>query len=861
MAENNNRRYKRFLEPDFEGNIPKATKWRLSASSSAGCSVTGYERPDTTESHPSDQQQDDSVTVGGQTIDEVEDAPVDIDNESDHAEPPRMEPSDDHLDTVQDGSAPTPEESELPEDEDNTDEWFSASEDWEDWLEDGDKKLATAGTVTRAEAILLILVFYYKHGLNLGALGDLMVLINTLFGYEAVPRSLHLLQKMVKGYSSLARFHFFCPSCMTLLCTTSEGSSRKRKLWCELCKEWCTASIGKGNNYFITMSVAEQLKRILRKYASFLCFTSSREGIIRDICDGVRNKALRAKTGTSHMISLLFSTDGSPVFKSNGKSIWPITAFVNEIAPKMRYRLPILAGIWCGIGHVPMTMFFRAFVTEMDQLGKLGVRWMHDGRQIVSKVFAVCACPDTLGRSALQNHIRFNGFYGCSWCLHPGKFLQNQVRYVTQDVQSPFRTDREIRRDAKAALESGNAVRGVKGPSCLYNLPAFDLVSGYVPDYMHCVCLGVVKMMTELWFSTKNHAEAYYIGQKKNVLAINARLLGIRPPKVVTRLPRVITTRKDWKASEWRAWLLFYAVPCLSGIIESQFLKHFSLLSSAIFILLQDKIMTEEVRRAEAMLFEYVVTCEILYGTKIMTSNVHQLLHLAESVKRWGPLWAHSAFPFEDWNGRLLKYVHGTRSAANQILNHFSVSKTIDAMLNTIELSPQTNAFCRKILGHKSFSQCSASGHVSVGLGCGTTGHLGAAVRSALQNCLTVLPEGGTFFKRMLHMGMILDVSERQYKHSDCYIMTHEGLCLELRNIIQLTVENERIFFLVGVPLKSIGSSTSRHYPMHTRIMERGSDDDIVAVRAATQVEKCVAVTLHTNHLAISRIPSTAWGD
>ena len=42
------------------------------------------------------------------------------------------------------------------------------------------------------------------------------------------------------------------------------------------------------------------------------------------------------------------------------------------------------------------------------------------------------------------------------------------------------------------------------------NLPGYDLVWGFVPDYMHCVCLGVVKTLMEAWMATKNHAESYY---------------------------------------------------------------------------------------------------------------------------------------------------------------------------------------------------------------------------------------------------------------------------------------------------------------------------------------------------------------
>ena len=39
-----------------------------------------------------------------------------------------------------------------------------------------------------------------------------------------------------------------------------------------------------------------------------------------------------------------------------------------------------------------------------------------------------------------------------------------------------------------------------------------------------------------------------------------------------------------------------------------------------------------------------------------MTINVHSLLHLPHVVKKLGPLWGHSCFPFESINGQLLNF-------------------------------------------------------------------------------------------------------------------------------------------------------------------------------------------------------------
>jgi len=50
-----------------------------------------------------------------------------------------------------------------------------------------------------------------------------------------------------------------------------------------------------------------------------------------------------------------------------------------------------------------------------------------------------------------------------------------------------------------------------------------------------------------------------------------------------------------------------------------------------------------------------------------MTIIVHSLLHLPETVKTLGPLWAHSCFAFEAANGELLKLFHGSQKVEKQV--------------------------------------------------------------------------------------------------------------------------------------------------------------------------------------------------
>lgn len=54
-------------------------------------------------------------------------------------------------------------------------------------------------------------------------------------------------------------------------------------------------------------------------------------------------------------------------------------------------------------------------------------------------------------------------------------------------------------------------------------------------------------------------------------------------------------------------------------------------------------------------------------GDQFMTFNMHQLLHLKDSVENLGPLWSHSCFFFEDLNGDFRDLFHGTQNIDGQV--------------------------------------------------------------------------------------------------------------------------------------------------------------------------------------------------
>lgn len=165
--------------------------------------------------------------------------------------------------------------------------------------------------------------------------------------------------------------------------------------------------------------------------------------------------------------------------------------------------------------------------------------------------------------------------------------------------------------------------------------------------------LGVCDLLLDKWFNSKHHREQYYISPRGTEV-VNKNIKAIKPLKTFSISPRTIEEREFWKAHEHKYWLLFYAVPCLTGTMKSIYLNHFKLLSEAIFIFIKTKITSSDYLKASNNLYKFVVEFQKFYSEENMNYCVHLLQHFPKCVKDCGPLWAYSNFNFESNSSNML---------------------------------------------------------------------------------------------------------------------------------------------------------------------------------------------------------------
>ena len=58
----------------------------------------------------------------------------------------------------------------------------------------------------------------------------------------------------------------------------------------------------------------------------------------------------------------------------------------------------------------------------------------------------------------------------------------------------------------------------------------------------------------------------------------------------------------------------------------------------------------------------------------------HQLLHLVDSVRANGPLFANNCFVFKDLNGYILKHIHGTTGVETQVIKAVTMMQAFSTL-------------------------------------------------------------------------------------------------------------------------------------------------------------------------------------
>jgi len=254
-----------------------------------------------------------------------------------------------------------------------------------------------------------------------------------------------------------------------------------------------------------------------------------------------------------NILMLNFNIDGIPLFKSTGTQFWPILCSLENYTP-------FIVSIYYGNAKPnSIEEYLEDFVTELNELQEVGL--LFEDRTFTVKVNAfICDAP---ARAFLKNIKGHSGYDSCERCQIHGVYKDNRVVLNSSEMCAP-RTDEEFKEIRYVGHQFGSTPLLNAGVAC---------ISSFSLDYMHMVCLGVVKRL--VLFLKKGPSECKLSAHMISLISDGLLSYAGKLPSEFARQPRSLNEIERWKATEFRQFLLYTGPVVLKNILSKEMYTHF----------------------------------------------------------------------------------------------------------------------------------------------------------------------------------------------------------------------------------------------------------------------------------------------
>ena len=264
----------------------------------------------------------------------------------------------------------------------SSDESDSEEQDKSNSVLDASTDMPKSPISKKEKLSLLILSYIAKYKLSGSASVDLLDLLKLIAPEDNTLRSLSLSDIKETLGDCIVNVYDYCGKCFSIFpkdeniyqCNTanSEGYQCSGLRY----RGSLNNQVKKHRNlYFVTVSVEQQLTKLLERSGIWMKIqqyknTPNCSSNIRDIVDGTVYKSFKESGGfltDEANLTLLFNTDGIPLYKSSKVNIWPVFLAVNELPPEERFakKNMILWGLWQGKGKPRFSTFFEVFTDDL----------------------------------------------------------------------------------------------------------------------------------------------------------------------------------------------------------------------------------------------------------------------------------------------------------------------------------------------------------------------------------------------------------------------------------------------------------------------------------------------------------------
>lgn len=139
------------------------------------------------------------------------------------------------------------------------------------------------------------------------------------------------------------------------------------------------------------------------------------------------------------------------------------------------------------------------------------------GRKLI---YAHGFCCDAPAKSFVVKTKGHTGFFSCPRCTIEGVYFENRVCFP--NIKFTKRTHNNF------LLRSNEEHHITDTMSLIIKVPNINIINSFPLDYMHLVCLGVMKKLIFLWLGNLKNASVSVRLQSRNVTIISNHLLSLK---------------------------------------------------------------------------------------------------------------------------------------------------------------------------------------------------------------------------------------------------------------------------------------------------------------------------------------------
>ena len=281
----------------------------------------------------------------------------------------------------------------------------------------------------------------------------------------------------------------------------------------------------------------------------------------------------------------------------------------------------------------------------------------------------------------VSGFLSHNAKFACTRCLKffPGGFGEkrdysgfDRSQWLSRS-NSKHRSDVELIRKCaiKTHREKKESELGCRY-SILLKLPYFDPIRMTIIDPMHNLYLGTAKrILKKVWIEQN-------LINTKQFDVIQGCVDSVRVPAKLGRIPsKIASSFSSFTADQFKNWTNIYSLFALHNILSPEDFecwRHFVLASR---LLNQTQLSLSDIQLADALLLQFCKRVERMYGTAIISPNMHMHCHLKECILDYGSIYGFWLFSFERYNGIFESFPTNSCSLEVQCMQRFTRKFTI----------------------------------------------------------------------------------------------------------------------------------------------------------------------------------------